>query len=466
MPAPFGPVALQPGGEPGWFRVGVPAGWRVLADRASGRIALSAPDGRGLQLRLLLLPREAGPRDAAALLNLLSAQVAPRTRWSPPIAQPVPGGVAAAASGREGDQRRAGGLMLVKAQGVTLAFHAVASAPAGAFEASRPLFAAILQSFHPQGTGEPGGAGAGAAISYVDWDDPKEHAFGMQVPAGWSVEGGTVRYSGIDVRQFIQVVNPARTILIEAGDPTYGYFVEPWGPYGEGKSGGLDYRRYMPGSVFGQYYVNTSVRHAMSDVRIDLARDLPQFSGVRQAAPGIYNRTDMGELHFHGHLRGKPARGMLFVTTTRLGQAGAGGTWFVGGIGALKLFFATEEELPTMAQVIQHMTATSHVNGDWVRIQQGTTAAVSRITAQTNDYISRIITEGYAARQRTYDSIFARYSRHMRDVERVRDPQSHRDYDVQAGSNYYWIDAQGRIVGTDTPYNPDPLWFDQMLRVD
>ena len=43
--------------EQGWFRVGVPAGWQLLADRASGRVVLSNPDRRGLHLWMLLVPR-------------------------------------------------------------------------------------------------------------------------------------------------------------------------------------------------------------------------------------------------------------------------------------------------------------------------------------------------------------------------------------------------------------------------
>jgi hypothetical protein len=56
--------------ETGWFEIGVPEGWQLYAERASGQIALAAPDRRGLHLWLILLPQtlgadEAGAREAA-----------------------------------------------------------------------------------------------------------------------------------------------------------------------------------------------------------------------------------------------------------------------------------------------------------------------------------------------------------------------------------------------------------------
>jgi len=45
----------------------------------------------------------------------------------------------------------------------------------------------------------------------------------------------------------------------------------------------------------------------------------------------------------------------------------------------------------------------------------------------------------------------------------VGDPQTQQRYQVQGGSNYYWIDDRGSIVGTNTQFNPDPLWFREML---
>ena len=34
---------------------------------------------------------------------------------------------------------------------------------------------------------------------------------------------------------------------------------------------------------------------------------------------------------------------------------------------------------------------------------------------------------------------------------------------VQVGSNYYWLDERGVLVGTEKPVDPDPLWLREIL---
>jgi hypothetical protein len=36
---------------------------------------------------------------------------------------------------------------------------------------------------------------------------------------------------------------------------------------------------------------------------------------------------------------------------------------------------------------------------------------------------------------------------------------------VQVGSNYYWMGARGFVLGTREHFNPDPLWFRDILTI-
>ena len=36
---------------------------------------------------------------------------------------------------------------------------------------------------------------------------------------------------------------------------------------------------------------------------------------------------------------------------------------------------------------------------------------------------------------------------------------------VESGSNYYWVDHSGTVVGTDLHANPDSLWFREMVQL-
>jgi hypothetical protein len=457
--------------EQGWFRIGVPAGWQLLADRTSGRVVLSNADRRGLHIWMLLVPRVIEAREAAALFSVLAAQVAPQTRWSQPAIKSAGERITVAAQGRDGDFTRAGGMSLIRADKVTIAFYTMASAPSVNFEPSRDLFAAVLESFTPFGGRGPGGAAA-QNLTFERWTDPIERAFWLDVPRGWKIQGGTARKSAVDVRQVIQLTNPDQSVLIQAGDAEIPSFVEPWGMLQEGQYNGPALAlRYQPGPVFGRTYLGWRVQPAMRDLAIDVARPIPQLQQFLQSAlnayavPGIERRIDTGELLFHGTWHGKKAGGYLYSATNRISQQGGGAMWFAGDLANLLGFIAAEDQLATAVEVVKRMQQSFTVNPQWYASQHATIEAVRRITAETNKYISNIITQSYASRQATYDSIFDRYAHYQRDVVTLNDPQIPQNYQVQAGSNYYWIDDRGLIIGTNTQFNPDPLWFREMLTI-
>ncbi|MCC7347971.1 MAG: hypothetical protein IT538_11290 [Variibacter sp.] len=459
--------------EPGWFRLSVPDGWQLTADRASGRIALSGPDRRGLHLWMVLLPRSVGPQEAASLLATVSAQIARQTQWGQPNVKTRGERITVTAHGVEDDLARAAGIFILNIDRVSIALYTLASAPRATFAQSRDLFAAVLESFTPlAGTGPAGGAGA-ESPGYQSWSDPVEGAFSLEVPKGWTVRGGTARRSAVDVRSVIQVSNPDQSILIQAGDADIPPFIEPSMFLAEGQSSsGALARRYTPGADFARDYIAWRLKPVVPDLVVDSARPLTELQARLQALydqyplPGVRRTIDIGEVLFHGTWNRRPSRGYLYAATTRLLIQQGPSMWFTGDIASLGGFLAAQDKVDTAIEVMKHMRESFAINPQWARAQQRTTAEFSRITTETNRYISDLISKTYASRQASYDRIFERYSRYQRGVVHVDDPQTRQRYEVQAGSNYYWIGPNGRIVGTDSYFNPDPLWFREMLMVD
>jgi hypothetical protein len=74
----------------------------------------------------------------------------------------------------------------------------------------------------------------------------------------------------------------------------------------------------------------------------------------------------------------------------------------------------------------------------------------SHIVAQTNAAISKLSSDTYWSRQQSNDELSRRRSNATLGVEDVMDPSTGRQIKVESGSNYYWIDARGAIVGTET----------------
>ena len=57
--------------------------------------------------------------------------------------------------------------------------------------------------------------------------DPAEHAFTMQVPAGWRVQGGTIRKNPIEIPMGVTATSPDGGITIFYGDPNVPIYSVP-----------------------------------------------------------------------------------------------------------------------------------------------------------------------------------------------------------------------------------------------
>ena len=458
---------LVPFEQPGWFSVGIPQGWQPYGDPKTGHVAIGNPDGRSAHFWLLMVPNVVDAEGAASLFLSLTAQIT-RSQWSRPVVKSEGNRLSVTSQAHDGPYLQVGGLSLVRAGNVTVAFFTMATGVEATFAENRDLFAAIFASFRP--VGAKGGGRAGPALAYQPWSDPNEHAFTLEVPQGWTIQGGTARGSAVDVRQAIQAVSPDRSILIQAGDTELPPFVEPWGMLQEGQyNGPALVRRYTPGAYFARDYLAFRVQPQMRDLTIDVARPIPELQQLVQASidayptPGIERHVDIGEVIFHGTWNGKPAHGYLYASTSRTAQSGGGAMWFAGDLSSLVGFIATDDQIPAAVEALGHMRQTFQLDPAWAQAQHMTVAAVSKITEDTNAYISNIINQSFATNQRTNDSIFDQYQKQQRDILDVTDVNTQQKYEVQAGANYYWIDDRGLILGTEDPFNPDPGWFREML---
>ncbi len=62
------------------------------------------------------------------------------------------------------------------------------------------------------------------------------------------------------------------------------------------------------------------------------------------------------------------------------------------------------------------------------------------------------------------DELARRRSNAILGVEDVVDPLTGREFKVESGSNYYWVDHRERIVGTETDVRPS-LDFRELIRL-
>ena len=61
-------------------------------------------------------------------------------------------------------------------------------------------------------------AGA-AAVKFVNWVEPKERSFSVEIPAGWQLEGGLNWLSELDPQGYVRVQSPDGKVQVFLGDP-------------------------------------------------------------------------------------------------------------------------------------------------------------------------------------------------------------------------------------------------------
>ncbi|MGE0715679.1 MAG: hypothetical protein AB7P02_09560 [Alphaproteobacteria bacterium] len=477
-PPPAGPpppaaVQLQRQGEPGWFTIGVPAGWQLRTDRQKGHVAVQGAEG-AVQVRPFLLPRPIDAATAQALLSAFVAELAPGTRWGAVHGAEAGGRPGLKVAGRQGDLVHVAAISAFPAPGGAAGMLWLVTSRAERFQQSAPLFGAVLESFRPaagtaQSPAEQGGRG------FVRWTDPVEGAFSTEVPQGWKVAGGTIRKAAVDVRHAIRVESPDGAIVCSVGDGEIPPFTEPTGTLREGSwynpmAVQMMVRRYTPGEHFARWYTEWRLGQAgVQGLRFDAVTPLREATQAanaalaRTAVAGIQVRADVGEARASGLLRGRPVRAYAFAATNRTGMADAGATW---NVTAIIGFVAPEDRVGEAAAVLTHMLTSAEINPAWVGAQQRTTAETVRIVTETNRYVSNIISQSYADRSQRMDRVFERGSQARRGVVQLEDPATGQRYEVEAGSNYHWITDQGLIAGTNSHFNPNGLWFREMLRIE
>ena len=102
-------------------------------------------------------------------------------------------------------------------------FYAIA-APATQFALWTSTLIRILETFRFT---EPSVPPDRETLSFTRWFDPREHAFSLEVPVGWQIDGGMFRAGAINTRPALELTWPDHQIRCTSGDASIPPFTEP-----------------------------------------------------------------------------------------------------------------------------------------------------------------------------------------------------------------------------------------------
>lgn len=467
--------------DPAGFAVDLPAAWSVAKDPATGQIALRGARGEQVMIWPLFLQRvQLDSRGAPALIQQLARKFDAQMPWS--AVAPMQN-VARLMATRGGRGASAMLSWANGASGASVYFYAI-EAPADVYRASTDSFVAILKSFHvvqdpSVKTVAQTASGPGAALNFMNWNDPHEGAFSTAVPQGWQVIGGAYRLSPVDVRYEVAMGSPDGEVRAAIGDASLGGFIQPSQMlamaglregmnYQLGDGSQLNIRRWMTGQQFARGYVElvlsklcASPQISSNTVRDDLA---PVFNQAARAE-GYNVAVSAGDAAFTCSLNGRTVQGKYVAGTI---QVPGSGIWFAYRLYGYLVAAGREKDAE---KVLAEAGQNWKFNPQWLAQQQNTANAavmqdnlrsqqlrqrVQQAIAEDQRQTSEMIMKGWEQRNKVYDEIDRRRENAILGTVDVVDPESGRQYKISNYGDYHYMSNSGTIYSTYSPDTPPP----------
>ena len=305
---------------------------------------------------------------------------------------------------------------------------------------------------------------------WVVFQDPREHAFTGEVPAGWSVVGGLVRPSPGDTRTIVEMRSPDNTMQVGFGDKDLPGFILPSPIYnqlglreGAPVGNGTVLAAYRSGAAFaaeyGQQVFGRACGHPVQVLQHESNDAFGQQVAQSIGMPGTTGSAGDAVLQCQD-----PQHGFYGVVaaTTLMTPMPNGGFWMVPQIARAA---ATDKaRVQTAVEVLVHLEKTLQIDPQWQAAQNqaamqalqqrvqpspspsGPTAA--SIQQDLADYRRGVINRTYEHRTAVNDRIAHDMADTMSDTQRLVDPSNGNRFAVPYGYNNYSLAPNGAVVGT------------------
>ena len=466
-PAAGNPVPLNRQMHPLGFSVAVPPGWRIHAPKLES-VTLISGDGASVAL----IRGIAGAIEPARWLTNQVLEGEPIARnWRPLAVDEPSRGLTRAAFelvGSDGTRRLANGFAVAGLGGASAM---IAAAPPDRFPRELPRLSEILHSFRieerPART-VPAATNSGPAIPFVTWRDPREGAFTVDTPQGWSVEGGVFRPDLFGTRSGVTMTAPQGRHVVWLHDPSLPRLfvhvsssLRGLGPIQPNYVNYQDAPTFAAGYIrhrFGEAWVERVTPLPAVVQRLDsLGRTLGKASEVNTAASVDFRLAD-------GRF------GMVNVAVSYLPNGfDDGGSW---NVAELCGFVSAPEETAVGSTVLQRALSTFAVDARWFAGElQGNRAAGEALTRHREE-VAAIYSQITEDRHASQTRMAEQRGQLLAGTTRVLDPETGERFETQAGRRYYFRHvaaepAAGRpvAVGSDLDDNPSPGDFRRLLEI-
>ena len=330
---------------------------------------------------------------------------------------------------------------------------------------------------------------AAADAQWVKYADPNEHAFTIDVPAGWRVGGGSKRMSTVDIRSAVEVVSPDGAIELFYGDLDIPIFtvpspllaqagLRPGMTYSPGYGNKFLIEPYANGQAFAAGWGQSRVGRDCASVRRTSSKPRPDASqGIDHvyAQYGIRTSILAGEASFTCSLKGQPGAAYVFAAT-ELVQSPGSALWDVKtAVG----FVSSAPRAAEAYALLGHMVASFAVDPAWAARQQQTAAQTERIIAQQNAIVANAIVQngktlaatsdlivkgGQARSNATSNAIEGYDEKAVRGTSTYVNPDTGATKTLDNSFAHQYINNSGQTLGTNSENPPGPGWTEMQRK--
>jgi len=335
------------------------------------------------------------------------------------------------------------------------------------------LFTALVATACNSKSADPANtAAAGAPASKTTWvryDDPSEHAFSIEVPQGWKVQGGAYRFGYFDVRITVDMRSPDGNIVVRFDDANIPPYALPGPnkpavgkPYNKPQQFQMMVEKYRDAQSFAQTYGQSRFKSVCTTLTPQTGSWKPTMPpGMQQPPP---DQTSQASLDFTCTSSAGPKLASVFVRTNLYSKSAF---WQADPV----LSAITSPDLmPTAQSVLQHALGTFQIYPQWQAHQNQMTQeglamiqrdyqtflAQTRATMQNFNNSMNQQVSGFEAQQNAQAAQVASGGNTLTGLTNVSDPLTGQQFQMWTGpgANYY-VNGLGQQYNGNTSPGPD-----------
>jgi len=289
--------------------------------------------------------------------------------------------------------------------------------------------------------------------SFVNFTDPKENAFTVNVPKDWqvSLDSGLIR-PYIDAGVLLQVtssksqgflyISPYGIYTVPNDLLTYAGFTE--GTYYDPSNGlakPMLIKKYTEAGDFLNEYVqqlNVGANVVETIDRPDLINQNPNSLITKQSAAEI--------TYVANELRYK------LIAYIYLMEYSGTGIWAATLFG----YYSPENLFNETEYLVLQSQESFKVNPQWAAKEAQEINKRAGVISSTQNSVSDTISSSFEYRTNSQDRINEEWSKTILGVEEVYNPETGDTRYVDSGAKYYWMDNRNNIYGTEIDESPFP----------